>query len=158
MAGSPDSLPAHEYIRAKSEHPNANVERSALLADAKISIVRQDLGFLPVAPFDSRCPRSVARAGYFSAQECGAVAAGFASIEYETSGEHSNLGSARATLQVDRIDRAGGVCNGGGIGREAEVVEWPTGERMDLENAWLDLWEHFQPCFQPRRLRDGTQR
>ena len=75
---------------------NATVERSALLADAKISTVRQDLGYLPVAPFDSRCPRSVARAGYFSAQECGAVGAGFASMEYETSGEHSSLGSARA--------------------------------------------------------------
>ena len=54
---------------------NATVERSALLADAQISTVRQDLGYLPVAPFDSRCPRSVARAGCFSAQECGAGAA-----------------------------------------------------------------------------------
>ena len=132
----------------------ATVERSALLADAKISTVRQDLGYLPVAPFDSRCPRSVARAGYFSAQECGAVGAGFASMEYETSGEHSSLGSARATLQVDRIDRAGSVCDESDIDsdcREAEVVEWPPGKGFepDLENAWLKLWEFFLP----RRLK-----
>ena len=133
---------------------NATVERSALLADAKISTVRQDLGYLPVAPFDSRCPRSVARAGYFSAQECGAVGAGFASMECETSGEHSSLGSARAALQGGRIGRGGSVCDESDIDsdcREAEVVEWPPGKEFepDLASAWLDLWVYFQP----RRLR-----
>jgi len=79
---------------------NATVERSAHLAEAKILTVRHDLGNLSVAPLGSKSLRSVTRAGYFSAREGGAVGARSASKEYETSGDHSSLGSTRAT----RID------------------------------------------------------